>query len=322
MVETNYKDGFVQLYLNDELKREEAAISGVNIGTYIDYEDEEVERIDYDTSLVGKGSTLSGVELYADGQILVDENGKIANINITGGTLTGSPLCVNASGWYGAGICLSTADYTPTGAGAILLTGGTFTGCSVSPLNGYTGHGGAIETYGGVLSAGDCVFVDNRANGTGAAGGALALMYSANTITGGTFSDNTVYFGGAIQQNAGAMTVTGASFTGNKTAGDPTDAYMPGGGAIEIHNGATASISGSTFSGNAAYAGGAIYNDTYNGAAAGATVAGSVFDSNTVDYQGGAIYNYATMTVTDSVFTGTWSSRPKRMHGRRSAARS
>ena len=31
MVETNFKDGFVQLYLDDELKREEAAISGVNI---------------------------------------------------------------------------------------------------------------------------------------------------------------------------------------------------------------------------------------------------------------------------------------------------
>ncbi len=304
MVEVNYKNGFVQLYLNDGLEREDATISGVNIGTYIDYEDEEVERIDYDTALVGKESTLSGVELYADGQILVDENGKIANINITGGTLTGAPLCVDASGWYGAGICLSTADYTPTGAGAIHLTGGTFSACTVNPLNGYVGHGGAIETYGGVLSAGDCMFVGNSANGTGAAGGALALMYSANTITGGTFSGNTAYFGGAIQQNAGTMTVTGATFAGNRTAGDPTDTYMPGGGAIEIHNGATASVSGSTFAGNTAYAGGAIYNDTYNGAVAVATVEDSVFDSNTADYQGGAIYNYAMMTVTDSVFTG------------------
>ena len=98
--------------------------------------------------------------------------------------------------------------------------------------------------------------------------------------------------------------MTGASFTGNKTAGDPTDTYMPGGGAIEIHNGATASISGSTFTGNTAYAGGAIYNDTYSGAVASATVADSVFDSNSAEYQGGAIYNYASMTVTGSVFTG------------------
>ena len=304
MITLNFKDGFVQLYLDDTLKLEQSEVSGVNIGTYIDYEDEEVAKCDYNAAFVGKGASFASIEVYADGQIDIDEGGKIANVNITGGTLSGTPVCVGASGWYGAGICLSSADYTQNGPGAVLLTGGTFSGCSVNPLNGYTGHGGAIETYGGTLSVQDTVFTGNNANGTGAAGGAMALMYSNNTITGGTFSANKAYFGGAIQQNAGDMTVTGALFAGNSTEGDPTDTYAPGGGAIEIHNGATAAISGSTFSANASRSGGAIYNDTYNTAVSTATVEGCVFDANAADYQGGAIYNYATLTVTDSVFTG------------------
>lgn len=298
------KDGVVQLFLNGELKLEQAEISGVNIGTYIDYEDEEIAKCDYDTALVGKDASFTSIEVYADGLVDIDAGGRIANINITGGTLTGSPICVGASGWYGAGICLTSADYTQDGPGAVLLTGGTFSGCSVNPLNGYTGHGGAIETYGGTLSAQDSFFTGNSANGTGAAGGAMALMFSNSTITGSTFSANKAYFGGAIQQNGGAMTVTGALFSGNSTEGDPTDAYAPGGGAVEIHNGATASISGSTFSANASRSGGAIYNDTYNTAKSTGTVDGCVFDANTADYQGGAIYNYATLTVTDSVFSG------------------
>ena len=304
VVTKEFKDGFVQLFLNGELKLEQAEVSGVNVGTYTDFEDEEVQKCDYDTALVGKDASFASIEVYADGLIDVDAGGMVANINITGGTLTGSPVCVGASGWYGAGICLSSADYTQNGPGALLLTGGTFSGCAVNPLNGYTGHGGAIETYGGTLSAQDSVFSGNSANGTGAAGGAMALMFSNNTITGGTFSANKAYFGGAIQQNGGAMTVTGALFAGNSTEGDPADTYAPGGGAVEIHNGATASISGSTFSANASRSGGAIYNDTYNTAVSTATVDGCVFDTNTADYQGGAIYNFATLTVTDSVFSG------------------
>ena len=304
VVAREFKDGFVQLYLDDTLKLKQSEVSGVNIGTYTDFEDEEVEKCDYNTALVGKDASFTGIEVYADGQIFVDEGGKIANININGGTLSGAPICLNASSWYGAGICLSSADYTQTGPGAILLAGGTFSGCSVNPLNGYTGHGGAIETYGGTLSVADTFFAGNSANGTGAAGGAMALMFSNNTITGGTFSGNAAYFGGAIQQNAGSMTVTEALFSGNTTVGDPTDAYAPGGGAIEIHNGATASISGSTFSANASRSGGAIYNDTYNTAVSAATVDGCLFDANTADYQGGAIYNYAVLSVADSFFDG------------------
>ncbi len=322
VVDTKFKDGFVRLSLDGTIKVEEPSVSGVNIGTYTAIVDAEyVDQCDYDTAYVGKDASFTGIEVYADGLVEVDEGGKIAKININGGTLSGSPVCENAFGWYGAGACLSSADYTPNGPGAILLTGATFSGCTVNPLNGYAGHGGAIETYGGTLSVQDSVFSGNHADGmelpvegstvapsfvTGAAGGALALMYSNNTVTGGTFSGNIAYFGGAIQQNAGTMTVTGTLFVGNSTEGDPDFAkdYAPGGGAIELHNGATATIFGSTFSGNFSRSGGAIFNDTYKNAVSTAAVEGCVFDTNSADYQGGAIYNYATMTVADSVFSG------------------
>ena len=318
MVEVNFKDGSVQLYLGDTLKLEEAVINGydfeygLTIGSYVNEEWESdpetgewfstVTRsdADYDSAVVGKGGALLNANVSDDGSVFSDAGGIISGINITGGTLSGSVVCENASGWYGAGICLTASN----GAGGVFLSGSTFTRCEVNPLNGYTGHGGAIETYGGVFSASDSIFTGNSANGFKAAGGAPALMYSENTITGGTFSGNAAYFGGAIQQNAGTMTVTGASFFGNATAGDPSGTFMPGGGAIEIHSGATASISGSTFGGNTAYAGGAICNDTFEGAVCEVSVDASVFEANTADYQGGAIYNYAVMSVTGSVFTG------------------
>ncbi len=303
-VTTKFKDGAVRLMLDGTIKAEQPEIGGVNIGTYTDYEDEEVEKCDYNAAYVGKDASFTQIEVFADGLVEVDEGGRIANVNINGGTLSGAPICVNASGWYGAGICLSSADYTQNGPGAILLAGATFSGCAVNPLNNYTGHGGAIETYGGTLSVQDSLFSGSSANGTGAAGGAMALMYSNNTITGGTFSGNTAYFGGAIQQNGGTMTVTGTLFSGNSTAGDPTKEYAPGGGAIEIHNGATASISGCTFGGNASRSGGAVYNDTYNTSVSTASVNGCLFDANSADYQGGAIYNYAALSIADSVFSG------------------
>jgi len=321
MVETNYKDGLVQLFLDDELKLESASVNGVTIGTYVEYEDVTVEKKDYDTALAGKDASLTFIEVMADGYISVDAGGKVTNINVNGGTLSGSPLCENARGYYGAAICLTSSDYTAAGTGALLITGGTFTNCAVNPSGGWLGHGGAIETYCGTLSVTDSLFIGNCADGTefppegtteqgrflsGAAGGALALLYSTNTVTGGTFSGNSAYFGGAIQQNSGTLTVTGTLFTGNFTSGDVTSDHPTGnaGGAVELHNGATASITGSTFSGNYSRSGGAIYSDTFNKLVSEAAVTGSTFSDNAADYQGGAIYNYASMTVSNSVFTG------------------
>ena len=326
MVEKTTKDGVVQLYLNGELKLEQEKAEYITIGTRVEYDPETWEETqlppEYDKALAGSGSTLSGVTVSWDGEAVVDEGGIFSGIQLNGGTFSASGVCRDAAGWYGAGLCMTatTADggyftpgVTPPEAvrGAIFLSGATFSGCAVNPLNGYTGHGGAVETYGGTLSVTNAMFSGNSANGSGAAGGAMALMYSNNTITGGTFSGNTAYFGGAIQQNGGTMTVNGTLFSGNTASGEATETYPTGnaGGALELHQGATASISGCMFSGNTAAQGGAVYNDTFNGAVSVAEVSGSTFSGNTAA-QGGALWNGGSMrlenivlaTETDTVY--------------------
>ncbi len=321
VVTREFKDGVVQLFLNGEFKLEQENVEYVTIGTRVEYDPETWEEMnlpaEYDRAFVGKGATLANTTVSVDGMVAVDEGGLFSGIQINGGTFSGSGICRNAAGWYGAGLCMTamTADggyFTPgvtapeDARGAVLLTGATFSGCAVNPMNGYTGHGGAIETYGGTLSVADTDFVGNSANGSGAAGGAMALMYSTNTITGGTFSGNTAYFGGAVQQNGGTMTVTGALFSSNKTSGETTPSYPTGngGGAIELHQGAAATITGCTFTENSANSGGAFFNDTFNNTVCTTEISGSTFSGNTVDYQGGAIYNYAVLSIADSVFSG------------------
>ena len=306
MVGTKFEDNKVRLFLGDELVLEQDAVAGVTIGTYIEYEDEEVRKKDYDTAFVGKGASLTDTTVNEDGEVYVDDGGKLGTISLDGGSLSGAPICENSSRWYGGAICLTATGLGEDAKGSLILTGGTFSGCTAPELNGYAGTGGAIETYGGTFSVQDALFANNSTGGTGSSGGAIALLYSASTVTGGTFSGNTAYFGGAIQQNAGTLTVTGAYFTGNSSVGEETTAYSPGGGALELHNGAETNVSGSTFTANTAMYGGAIYNDTFKTAVSTASVTDGVFDRNSATLKGGAIYNYANLTVENSVFSGNF----------------
>ncbi|MBQ7730926.1 MAG: hypothetical protein IJT68_03700 [Lentisphaeria bacterium] len=317
-VEKTTVDGVVQLFLNGELKLEQENVEFVTIGSRVEYDDKWNEihlPAEYDKALVGNNATLANTTVSVDGMVAVDETGLFFGLQVNGGTISGSGICRDAVGWYGAGLCLTamTADggyFTPgvtppeDARGLISLRDAFFSACSVSPMNGYTGHGGAIETYGGTLSLVNTDFDRNSATGSGAAGGALALMYSENTITGGTFSGNTAYFGGAIQQNGGTMTVTGALFSGNSTSGEATETYPTGnaGGAIELHQGAKATIDECDFTENSAFRGGAIYTDTFNKAVSTADIYGGTFTGNTAEAEGGAIYNDGVMTVVGAVF--------------------
>ncbi len=323
-VEKTTADGVVQLFLNGELKLEQAEIdgydfeNGLTIGSYV-YENwaqddsgkwyqESVTRLDpdYDAAFVGKGATLINVNVSDDGQIVADEGGKISGINISGGTYSGSALCENASGWYGAGICLTASS---EGKGAIILADAMFSKCAVNPLNGSTGHGGAIETYGGgVLSVHNTSFIENSASGVSAAGGAIAMVdfFGTADISKSVFENNTAYFGGAIQQNRGRMELTKTSFYRNKAAGTPTEDFTTenGGGALQIHQGAEATIDDCEFTENTAFRGGAIYNDTFNEQVSVVEIDGCEFLDNTAEAEGGAIYNYGVMTVSGSFFSG------------------
>jgi predicted outer membrane repeat protein len=112
------------------------------------------------------------------------------------------------------------------------------------------------------------------------------------TVTSSTFTNNTAtnYDGGAIWNHGGTLTtpvtISGSTFTGNNATS---------GGAI--YNYGTLTVTSSTFTNNTATNyGGAINNQNT------LTITGSTFTGNTADY-GGAISHEGTLTVTDSTFT-------------------
>ena len=126
--------------------------------------------------------------------------------------------------------------------------------------------GGAIENR-GALTLNSVTLQNNTAFGLGGAVNSPGSLTANNS----TFSGNKAESGGALYINTASTrtaTITGSSFTGNQavaTAGGVEDS----GGAIAINTDGLVTISGSTFTGNSAAAnGGAIYfNDSATEAA-------------------------------------------------------
>ena len=171
MVGTIFEDNKVRLLLDDQIVLEQDAVTGITIGTYTVFEDEEVQKKDYDAAFVGKGASLTDSTVNSDGFVYVDDGGKLGLLSVDGGTVSGAPLCENFSRWYGGAICLTATGLGEDANGAVLLTGGTFSGCSAIELNDYAGTGGAVETYGGTFSVQDALFVNNSTEGVGGSGG-------------------------------------------------------------------------------------------------------------------------------------------------------
>src|SRR5262249_4156136 len=97
---------------------------------------------------------------------------------------------------------------------------------------------------------------------------------------------------GAILNN-GILRITNSRVSGNRGF---SSEYLSLGGAIVNYG--KLMIANSTFSGNSADTAGGIYNKE----AATLTVINSSFSGNSATYSGGGIYNYGTLTVTDSTF--------------------
>jgi predicted outer membrane repeat protein len=194
---------------------------------------------------------------------------------------------------------------TITGPGADLLTisgNSTFTlfileSGDTASFSGVTltlgGFNGAIQSV-GILTVTNSVFDSNT-------GGAIENSVSTHslTVSNSVFNSNTSGNGGAINSN-GTLSVTNCAFTNNTATS--SSATGLGGGAI-YHNGTTATITNSTFNGNAetggSGGGGAISNRSGT-----MTIADSTFTNNTAVDGGGAISNRSLMTIDNSIITG------------------
>lgn len=126
--------------------------------------------------------------------------------------------------------------------------------------------------------------------------GAGIFMKGSLAVNNSTFVANqSAISGGAVANSGGILVVFGSTFVNNI-------AQSGYGGALDNYTVGTMDVSNSTFSGNKATYGGAIYN---SGAGTGstATIIASTVSGNTGS-TGGGIYNLGAMTISSSIVNG------------------
>jgi predicted outer membrane repeat protein len=197
-----------------------------------------------------------------------------------------------------------------------LVEGTTVSLSGVAIANGnMAGEGGGIYTDGS-LQISNCAFADNiSTNNAGAicGDGNSSLVVSGTSFTGNSTTNNS---GGAIY-SASTLTVVNCTYTDNS-------ALSGVGGGIYIADSpvSTLTIDGSTFAGNRANQGGAIFSGfsmiddcSFNANSANigggaylfgtATIGNSTFSGNTTSTDGGGIYNAGSaLTISNSTFSG------------------
>lgn len=150
----------------------------------------------------------------------------------------------------------------------------------VASMSGVTiQHGQSPNIAGGILNDGaltltNCTIANNIVSGVNDWGGGI---YSSGTLTliNSTVADNTTgasnAYGGGIF-NQGPMMITNSTISGNKTFGGTSS---PGSGGGIYNVGATATITGSTISGNTAANGGGIFKAGYPVVVINSTISGN-----------------------------------------------
>ena len=268
---SDFTDGRVSLYNNGILVSQTVSCSDVIL--------ESGQEL-----LVGNGGSASAVSVGENSLMRADSQANISLIDVYGGTFSGGGVCSDAVNWYGAAICSTN--------GTVEIADVVFCGNTAAELNGYSGCGGAVETYFGTLDISGGIFSGNTAAGATSAGGAVCTISTSVTVTGGVYDSNSAFYGGAMQNSGASATLDEVVFTANSA---------DCGGALEFHGGVTADVLDCFFSGNTASCGGALYNDTHNGLVSTVTVSGGTFSGNAAD-NGGAVYNYAVLSVENSAF--------------------
>jgi len=172
----------------------------------------------------------------------------------------------------------------------VTVTGSTFTSNSAP-------SGAAIYNSANLFVSSSTFSSNTATYASGGAGGAIENWgYSGNqlnvTISDSTFENNTAPMsggmGGAIHNRYATVNLTGSTFTGNSAQS---------GGAVYNDQSSSLAIGGSTFSGNSAGSGGAVYNS-----ATLAVVEQSLFSGNTATANGGAIFSPSSHPIRNTRF--------------------
>jgi hypothetical protein len=223
-----------------------------------------------DTIVFSGSTTLTSGEVVINKSLTIQGSGYISGGDFFTSTGVGSGSRVFEVDGAGSNVTLSGLHIIQ-GAG-VVAHGSSHAG---------DGEGGGILNY-GTLTLTNCTLSDN----------------TANSLNGGTGP----FLGGAVY-NAGTLTLSGCTLTSNSVGHLNNGGYGNGGA---IYNAGTLSVSNCALSGNTAVGvlygdgsptdvgnGGAIYS-AYK---ATATITGSQFEQNTAYAGGGGIWNNGTMTV-------------------------
>lgn len=252
--------------------------------------------------------TLSGNGAAAIFSVSADDTASISDMTLTlavGGAISSSGnLSVSdmifSSNTDGNGGAISHEGASLSVANSI-FTGNTATSNSATGLGG-----GAIYSFaaGTIVTISGSTFNGNQEIGGSGGGGAIRNRAGSMTITNSTFSNNTAAAGGGAVQNSSVMSISGSSFNGNTTTGS--------GGAIGNNGAGQLTVSHLVVNGNSAQIdGGGLY---YQPNTAGATlsVTGSTFsnnaansDNNTTGDGGGVhVSGAGTATISRSTISG------------------
>ena len=245
-----------------------------------------------------QGGNFSGNHAAGDGGVIYNGSGAL--------TIQSGEFSDNYTGGDGGVV------YNASGAGAMNVAGGFFTGNYAGGNGGavynasaegmtvfaafggnHAANGGAIYNTAGILNIGG-MFIGNYAE-TGD-GGAIYNESAAGMTVAADFTDNNAANGGAIYNKNGTLAISGGSFEAN-------EARNGNGGAI-YHGGAgSLTIDGTRLIGNsAAVQGGAVFSG--NGAL---NVKNSTFTGN-MAVAGAAIFSGGFATMDHVVFSGNQAS--------------
>ncbi len=262
---------------------------------------------------------------FATPQTILLSNGQLElsnNIAITGSTTGDGPArknLITVNGNNASTIFVVDSGVTAS-LNSLIISGGK----QITPGVGYSG--GIINK--GTLAVNSCTLTGNVAESVNGTGGAIYSTGTGTlTISGSTISGNTASAAGGGLFNNGTAIVSNTTIDGNTSTGP-----FAGGGGIDnqgtltlinctisnnsatlshggaIYNIGTVTMDNTTIAGNAAMAsnslGGAIY--TVSGRTV--TIRNSTITGNSVNMQGtgdgGGIYNYGTVTATNSILSG------------------
>ena len=215
---------------------------------------------------------------------------RVKGSSIGGAILNSGTLTVNNSKFN---------SNTATNGGAICNSGNTTVTYSTFTGNKVTSSDITVANYGGAiynegkLNVSGSTFTGNRAVSTNAMnlayGGGAISNFGESTVKTSKFSGNFADFGGAVS-NMGKLNVSGSTFTGNRAVSTVLGYAFDGGAISNVCN---LTVTYSTFTGNVADLGGAISNWGNSTA----TVLGSTFTGNNATSDGSAVYNEGKSTV-------------------------